>query len=169
MQKALYSINMKIEPPKVVIIGRANVGKSTLFNKFIEEQKSLVSDIPGTTRDRYESDCIWRGQVIKLIDTGGVNTDQNNNINEQITHQASKAIKEADLILFLVDAQTGPQLEDLKIAKKISNIKQPIILVANKADNMQIRESLDSKEWHKFPLGRPQPMSARRGIGTGDI
>ena len=92
---------MAPKTPKIVIVGRTNVGKSTLFNKLIEEQKSLVSEIPGTTRDRYEGDCIWRGKVIRLTDTGGLDVDKSDEIELNIEKQAKLAIKEADMILFV--------------------------------------------------------------------
>ncbi|PIX62522.1 ribosome biogenesis GTPase Der [Candidatus Uhrbacteria bacterium CG_4_9_14_0_2_um_filter_41_50] len=158
-----------ISPPKVVIVGRTNVGKSTLFNKLIEDQKSLISDIAGTTRDRFEADCIWRGQVIRMVDTGGLDRNQKDNIEKQISMQAYEAIKESDLVIFIVDAQAGPQQEDRDLAKKLLKLKQPVLLIANKADNEKIRKGLDAKEWHSFPYGRPTPVSARRGIGTGDL
>jgi GTPase len=156
-------------PPKVVIVGRTNVGKSTLFNKLIEEQKSLVSNIPGTTRDRYEGDCIWRGRVIRLVDTGGLDVDYSDEIEENIALQARMAMKEADLILFLVDLQAGMQKEDRELAQEFMESKTPVLLVGNKADNVRLRANAQSKEWHKWPLGMPMAISSKTGVGTGDL
>ncbi|MFH1766515.1 MAG: ribosome biogenesis GTPase Der, partial [Patescibacteria group bacterium] len=160
---------MTIQPPKVVIVGRVNVGKSTLFNRLIEKQKSLVSKIPGTTRDRFEADCLWRGKIIRLVDTGGFDVDKNIKIDEEAVDQARLAIKEADAIIFVVDLTTGLQQEDRKIAKELMASKKPIILVGNKADTVRIRALSEEKEWHKWSIGTPLPISAARGSGTGDL
>lgn len=156
-------------PPKVVIVGRTNVGKSTLFNTLIEEQKSLVSSIPGTTRDRYEADCIWRGQVIRLVDTGGLDIDVADEIEQNIKLQAEMAMAEADLLLFVVDAQAGLQKEDRDLAKEILRGDKPVLVVANKTDNNRIRADLQSKQWSKWPLPAPVPVSAMQSKGTGDL
>jgi len=155
--------------PKVAIVGRTNVGKSTLFNKLIEEQKSLVSAIPGTTRDRYEGDCIWRAKVVRLIDTGGLDRNQTDEIEVEIGKQARSAIKESDMVLFIVDLSTGLQEEDRLLAKELSKLKKPIILVGNKADNSSIINAVHDKEWQKWSLKEPMPVSAKRGTGTGDL
>ena len=160
---------MSTTPPKVVIVGRTNVGKSTLFNKLIEKQKSLVSSIPGTTRDRYEGDCIWRGEVIRLIDTGGLDVDRSDEIEANIELQAQVAIDEADAILFVVDLQAGLQPEDRVLAERLQKAKKPILVAGNKADNREMRTYVDNKEWYKWSLGRPIPVSASRGIGSGDL
>lgn len=157
------------KPPKIVIVGRTNVGKSTLFNKLIEEQKSLVSDVPGTTRDRFEGDCIWRGKVIRLVDTGGLDADRHEEIENNIVEQAHLAIKEADMILFVVDVRTGLTTDDRKLAKELSKTKKPILVVGNKADNSALRANVEEKEWHKWSLGVPLAVSASRGMGTGDL
>jgi len=160
---------METQAPKVVIMVRTNVGKSTIFNRFIEEQKSLVSDIPGTTRDRYEADCIWQGQVIRIVDTGGLDVDSSDEIERNIAKQARKAIDEADLLLFVVDIKTGPLPEDYELAKSLQGTKTPIIMVANKADNSFYRKMIEIKEWYSWPLGKPTIISALRGMGTGDL
>lgn len=156
-------------PPKVVIVGRTNVGKSTLFNTLIEEQKSLVSAIPGTTRDRYEADCIWRGQVIRLVDTGGLDIDVADEIERNIKLQAEMAMEEADLLLFVVDAQTGVQKEDRDLAQELLRGDKPVVVVGNKADNKRIRADLQGKGWSRWPLAQPIPVSAMQSKGTGDL
>lgn len=160
---------MSVAPPKIVIVGRTNVGKSTLFNKLIEKQKSLVSDIPGTTRDRYEGDCIWRGSVVRLVDTGGLNVNRADEIESNIELQAKAAIEEADLVLFVVDLQAGIQPEDRELATMLQKTDKPILVAGNKADNREMRTLVDNKEWYNWSLGRPIPVSASRGIGTGDL
>lgn len=160
---------MSLTPPKVALVGRTNVGKSTLFNRLVEQKKSLTSDIPGTTRDRFEADAIWRGRVIRLIDTGGLDAAKENSIEQDTAEQARLAIQEADLIVFVVDLQAGLQKEDRELAKELVQTNKPVIVVGNKADNATIRAQADEKEWHNWELGRPQAISAIRGTGTGDL
>lgn len=155
--------------PKVVLIGRSNVGKSSLFNKLIEEQKSLVSHIAGTTRDRFEADCIWRGKIIRMVDTGGLDVDQSQEIEKNVVEQANIAIKQADLILFLVDVNVGPLPDDLDIARKLLKSGKAVIAVGNKADNGELRRRAQSEEWRSWPLNRPFAISAKQGVGVGDL
>lgn len=156
-------------PPKAVLIGRTNVGKSSLFNKLVEEQKSLVSEIAGTTRDRFEADCIWRGKIIRMIDTGGLDVDQRLEIEKNVVEQANIAIAQADIILFLVDVNVGPVADDLEIARKLLKSGKPVIAVGNKADNAELRRRAASDEWRSWPLNRPLAISAKQGVGVGDL
>lgn len=158
-----------LTPPKVVIVGRTNVGKSSLFNRFVEAQKSLVSEIPGTTRDRFEADCVWKGHIIRMVDTGGLDVNRADEIENNIALQAEAAIKEADLILFTTDIQVGPQPEDYELAKMFKDIKTPVITIANKSDNPQTAEEINSKAWSNWPLGDIIPVSAFRSLGVGDL
>lgn len=158
-----------IHVPTIALVGRTNVGKSTLFNKLIEEQKSLISDIAGTTRDRFEADCLWRGKVVRLVDTGGLDVDPNDPIERGVLEQSKMAIEQADVILFLVDATVGPTQDDLVIAKKLRASGKPVIVVANKADNMELRMSVEGHAWRSWPIARPLPVSAGRGMGCGDL
>ncbi len=155
--------------PRVAIVGRTNVGKSTIFNKLIEEQKSLVSEIPGTTRDIFEADCVWRGKVFKLIDTGGLDRGQASELDILIGKQSRNAIKYCDVIVFVVDVQTGLQESDRSLEQELRSYKKPIILVGNKADNKTMRVSVNDKSWHRWSLQSPFPISAKRGTGTGDL
>lgn len=158
-----------ISIPKVAIIGRRNVGKSTLFNTFVEEQKSLVSDLPGTTRDRFEADCIWRGRIIRLIDTGGLDVDLRDELESDVVAQANKAIEEADVLLFVVDAKVGPQSDDLVLARALSKVKKPVYVVANKNDTPGLKKRTQSGlDWQKWPIMKPVAVSAKRHMGTGD-
>lgn len=158
-----------MEAPKVALIGRTNVGKSSLFNKLIEEQKSLVSDIPGTTRDRFEADCIWRGHVMRIVDTGGLNVDRSNEIERNVIEQAHIAIKQAELVMFVVDLTVGITIDDLSIAKILMEAKKPVIVVGNKADNLDVRARVDGADWNNWPLERPVAVSAKQGSGIGDL
>lgn len=155
--------------PKAVLIGRSNVGKSSLFNKLVEEQKSLVSHIAGTTRDRFEADCIWRGKVIRVVDTGGLDVDQSKEIEKNVVEQANIAIEQADIILFLVDVNVGPLADDLDIARKLLKSGKTVIAVGNKADNSELRRRAASDEWKSWPLNRPLAISAKQGVGVGDL
>lgn len=152
---------------KIAIVGRVNVGKSTLFNRLISDQKAITSHVAGTTRDRNYAICSWKDMDFSLIDTGGLERQSNDDIDEQIIEQAQIAIQEADLLLFVVDTKTGIMPADLELAKNFKKIKKPIILVANKTDNNRIRQYLP--DFYKLNLGQPWPVSAINGVGTGDL
>ena len=164
--------------PLVVIFGRTNVGKSTLFNCLSEKKTALVSDTEGTTRDSNIGLVEWQKSIFGLVDTGGIMEIeflknpkiQKNDIDAQVQKQARKYLNQADLILFLVDTKAGILPDDKLIAeqlKKDTKIKNRIILVANKADSPKIR--LESAEFNKLGLGEPIPVSATTGSGTGDL
>ena len=110
--------------PTIALIGRTNVGKSTLFNKLIEEQKSLVSDIAGTTRDRFEADCLWRGKVVRLVDTGGLDVDPNDPIERGVIEQSEMAIAQADVIMFWSTFPLGPYRRRHRDCKETSCKRQ---------------------------------------------
>ncbi|MFA6307807.1 MAG: ribosome biogenesis GTPase Der [Patescibacteria group bacterium] len=152
---------------KIAIIGRVNVGKSTLFNRLISEQKAITSHVAGTTRDRNYATCSWKDMDFSLIDTGGLERQSNDDIDEQIIDQAQMAIAEADLLLFVVDIKTGIMPADLELVKKFRKIAKPIILVANKTDNNKLRQYLP--DFYKLNLDKPWPVSAINGVGTGDL
>lgn len=161
--------------PHIAIVGRANVGKSTLFNCLVEKPKALVSPIPGTTRDRNYGSCTWRDEEIVLIDTGGIVEIKNeklkikNYLEKEIKKQIDIAVAEADLILFVVDLKKGIVSKDLEFAKSLLKTKKPIILVGNKADSPKIRECAEDPKWLKLGLGKPIPVSAVTGSGVGDL
>lgn len=155
--------------PKIALIGRTNVGKSSLFNRMVEEQKSLVSTVAGTTRDRFEADCIWRGEVMRLIDTGGLNVERSDEIERNIVEQATIAMDEADLIFFVVDMNVGPTADDRDIAKLLFSKKKPVLVLGNKADTPSLRAAAQGEDWRSWPLPRPLPVSAKQGTGVGDV
>lgn len=159
--------------PQVVLIGRANVGKSTLFNKLIEEKKALVSDIAGTTRTNNEGDVIWRGANIHLIDTGGQDTKINEQFAEEILDQANQALELANVVILVADAVIGILPEERKLAKKLkerlTKRKIPIIFVANKCDTTKIEQSTIGPSWQTLGLGNPICISGINGRGTGDL
>ncbi len=155
--------------PTVVIIGRRNVGKSALFNRLIEEQKAIVSDIAGTTRDRTEAVCLWRGVKIRVVDTGGLDVADTDTIDREVKKQARFAMKKADLILFLMDVRVGPMNVEETLAKELRATKKPILLVANKAETQRYRDAAENPTWKRLGFGLPFPISAITGQGVGDL
>ncbi|MDA1038125.1 MAG: ribosome biogenesis GTPase Der, partial [bacterium] len=158
---------MASKAPTIAIVGRANVGKSTLFNRFLESRKALVSVIPGTTRDRQEGQCIWRGRVIDVVDTGGVDISKPDEIEKEIIRQADIAMDIADMILFLVDGSVELTDFDRMLVKKIDGLGKPFVVVANKVDTAEAKaRELEAWGWG---YGEPWRVSSIRGIGTGDL
>jgi len=155
--------------PIIAIVGRTNVGKSMLFNTLAEKNKALVSAIPGTTRDRAFSDAVWRGQLFRIIDTGGFERNKKTKIDRGIKDQIQLAIKQADLIYFVVDVRDGVLPEDVEVSRRLHKINKPIILIANKADKKNLFAEVENKEWKKLTFGTPVPISATTGLGVGDL
>ncbi|MFZ5364848.1 MAG: ribosome biogenesis GTPase Der [Patescibacteria group bacterium] len=159
---------IKKENPAVVLAGRVNVGKSTLFNKLTETRQAIVSDIAGTTRDRQYGQVLWRGENFTIIDAAGLDVKDPDLIEEQSLKQADIAIAQADLVLFVVDAKSGPLADDKKILKRIRlKNKKDILLVVNKCDSA--RQDATLPEFYKLGLGDPIPVSALSGRGSGDL
>ena len=152
--------------PTVAVIGRQNVGKSTLVNRLIGERESIAHETPGVTRDRVERPTTWRGRTFTLVDTGGYST-RGRGIEALVTEQAERALDTADVALLVVDAQTGPVEEDAVLARRLRRISTPIVLVANKVDTE--REEADAQALHALGLGEPVPVSALHGRGSGDL
>ncbi len=162
------SLRKHSKTPIVAIVGRANVGKSTLWNRITESGRAIVSSKPHTTRDRNYAPCLWRAHVFDVVDTGGMDTEKNV-IGDGIRQQAEQAIQEANVVLFLIDSQTGILPQDVELAKKASSLNKHIILVANKTDrNTNLGTALSAEFW-KLNLGEPQPISASSGKGIGDL
>lgn len=155
--------------PKVVLVGKVNVGKSSLFNRISEEPKALVSRIPGTTRDRNYAQCLWQGKEFILIDIGGVEKLCIDTINKEVQKQIGKAIGEGDLILFVLDAREGLSNAERDIAKLIRKSGKPIISVLNKSDSQKWRQESDLPEYWRLGFGQPWPVSAVSGVGIGDL
>ena len=152
--------------PSVVVIGRPNVGKSTLFNRIIGEQAAIVEDRPGVTRDRKELEAEWLGTRFLLVDTGGW-LPGGSELDEKVSRQVEAAVQQADLVLFVVDASVGLTDDDEQIAQWLRRIKAPILLIANKADND--RRENDRWEFMALGIGEPVPVSALHGRRAGDL
>ena len=151
----------------VAIVGRPNVGKSTLFNRLTKTRQAIVSAEAGTTRDRQYGKCEWCGREFSVVDTGGWVVNSDDIFEEEIRKQVLLATEEADLVLFLVDVTTGLTDLDEDVAQILRRSKLPVILVANKADNNT--QIYDSYEFYKLGLGEPQCISSVTGSGTGDL
>jgi GTPase len=149
------------------IVGFPNVGKSTLVNRLTESRAAVVHETPGVTRDRKELECEWRGQRFLLVDTGGVDLADSSPITRQVARQARAAIDEADLVIFVVDAQVGVTPGDEEIADLLRRSRRPVLLVANKVDDPS--RTAQIHEFHRLGLGEPLPLSALHGHGTGDL
>lgn len=150
----------------VVIVGRPNVGKSTLFNRIIGEQVAIVEDRPGVTRDRKESQAEWLGHEFTLVDTGGW-LPGGTSLDEKVSRQVEAAVRQADLVMFVVDSATGITDDDVVIGTWLRKTKRPIIVVTNKADND--RREGDRWEFLSLGLGDPFPVSALHGRRAGDL
>ncbi len=153
--------------PTVVIVGRPNVGKSTLFNRIIGEQVAIVEDRPGVTRDRNETEAEWLGHHFLLVDTGGWLPDGGSSLDEKVSRQVEAAVKTADVVLFLVDAGVGLTDDDQSLANWLRRITAPLLMVANKADNE--RRENDRWEFMSLGIGEPIPVSALHGRRAGDL
>jgi GTP-binding protein len=152
---------------RVAIVGYPNVGKSTLVNRLTESRAAVVHETAGVTRDRKELVCEWNGKRFLLVDTGGVDLADPLPITQSIAAQATAAINEADLVLFVVDARAGVTPGDEEIAQILRNAKSQVILVANKVDDPRREHWM--AEFHRLGLGDPFPLSALHGTGTGDL
>ena len=151
----------------VAIVGRPNVGKSTLFNRLTKSRRAIVSDEAGTTRDRQYGKCEWCGKEFSVVDTGGWVVNSEDVFEEEIRKQVVIATEEADLVLFLVDILNGLTDWDVDVAKILRKTKAPFIVVANKAENNETRYY--AAEFYKLGLGEPMCISASTGSGTGDL
>ena len=154
--------------PIVAIIGKPNVGKSTFFNYLAGTRISIVEDTPGVTRDRIYAETNWRGRNFTLIDTGGIEPDSDDIILSQMREQANLAIEMADVIIFLTDVRQGVTAADQEIALMLKKSKKPIVLVCNKADNLEKYQN-EVYEFYNLGIGEPHPISASNAIGIGDV
>lgn len=153
--------------PIVAVVGRPNVGKSTLINRITQTEDAIVHEMRGVTRDRSYHRADWNGVDFMLIDTGGMAIGEGDRFQHDITSQALMACEEADCIIFLVDGRTGVTEEDQEIARILKRTKTPVILVVNKMDNPQAEDAI--WEFYTLGLGDPMPVSSVHGHGTGDL
>ncbi|MDX8416755.1 MAG: ribosome biogenesis GTPase Der [Absicoccus sp.] len=150
----------------VAIVGRPNVGKSTVFNRLIGQRKSIVDDTPGVTRDRIYGEVEWLTQSFRLIDTGGIQLE-NQAFGDEINMQVDIAIEEADVIVFLTSAKEGVTSDDALIARKLQKAQKPVILAVNKSDNETLQ--MMQYDFYQLGLGDPMVLSGAHGIGIGDL
>jgi len=154
--------------PIVALVGRPNVGKSTLFNRLIGEHRAVVHDQPGTTRDRLYGTAEWRDREFTVVDTGGIDLESSDgDLLADVRLQAEEAVQEADVIVFVLDASSGLVGADLEVAQYLRRSRKPIIVAANKAEN--VRRQQDAAEFFSLGLGEPIVLSALHGEGTGDL
>ncbi|MCI0346149.1 MAG: 50S ribosome-binding GTPase, partial [Chloroflexi bacterium] len=151
----------------VAIVGRPNVGKSTLFNRIIGGRRAIVDRRPGVTRDRHFARAEWNGKGFWLVDTGGWTTDPADTLAGAIRRQVETAIADADLVLFVVDTIQGVHPADLEIAQILRPHRERVLVAANKADDLA--EDVSHLAFHELGLGDPQPISAATGKGSGDL
>ncbi len=151
----------------VAVVGFPNVGKSTLVNRLTESRTAVVHETPGVTRDRKELLADWAGTRFRIIDTGGVDREDTGPFGPQVAEQAKAAIAEADLVLFVVDAQVGVTPGDEELAEILRASHKPVLVLANKLDDP--RRDAEALEFHRLGLGDPIPLSAVHGYGTGDL
>ena len=154
--------------PIVAIVGRPNVGKSTLFNALAGEMISIVKDTPGVTRDRIYAEVTWLDRNFTLIDTGGIEPDSKDIILSQMREQAQIAIDTADVIIFLTDVRQGLVDSDSKVADMLRRSKKPVVLAVNKVDSFQ-KFMGDVYEFYNLGIGDPVPVSASSRLGIGDL
>jgi GTP-binding protein len=153
--------------PTVALVGRPNVGKSTLFNRLIGGRKAIVSDQPGTTRDRHFGAAEWGGRRFWLVDTGGLMPDSSNSMDRAIRHQVELAVEQADLVVLLVDGKEGFNPVDAEIASQLRRAKRPVLLAVNKLDDLP--DTTAHLAFYKLGLGDPIPLSAAIGKASGDL
>lgn len=153
--------------PLVAIVGRPNVGKSTLFNKIVGKRIAIVEDTPGVTRDRIYADAEWLNYKFTLIDTGGIEPESEDIIAKQMRRQAELAIETANVIIFIVDGRAGITAADEEVADMLRRCKKPIVLVVNKVDHPKFEESI--YDFYSLGIGTPISISAEQGLGIGDM
>ena len=156
----------KVKKPVVAIVGRPNVGKSTIFNRIVGERISIVEDIPGVTRDRIYQEAEWLNQKFDMIDTGGIEISDEPLLT-QIRYQAELAIDEADVIIFMTNGKEGLTVSDEEVAHLLLRSKKPVVLAVNKIDNPEMRDQI--YDYYSLGFGTPFPISGAHGLGLGDL
>lgn len=160
-----YVILIYMYRPIVAVVGRPNVGKSTFFNKICGKRISIVDDTPGVTRDRIYADANWAGHEFMLVDTGGIDTRNDDVFQDEIKKQALLAINESDVVVFMVDGQSGVTLADEEVATILKRSKVPVVLLVNKLDRFELENTYD---FYSLGLGEPMPLSCSQSKGLGD-
>src|SRR6056300_443486 len=151
----------------VAIVGRPNVGKSTLFNRLIQRRDAIVDSVAGVTRDRHYGKSDWNGKEFSVIDTGGYTIGSDDIFEEEIRKQVALAIDEADIIIFVVDVEDGITPMDAEVANLLRKVKKPIFIAVNKVDNAM--RAADAVEFYNLGLGDYHTISSINGSGTGDL
>ena len=152
---------------KVAIVGYPNVGKSSLINRLTGTREAVVHELSGVTRDRKELDCEWNGRHFTLIDTGGVDFEDDDPLAGSIREQAQAGLADADVAMLVVDARAGVRPGDEELAEELRRSPLPAIVAANKCDS--VNELALAADFHGLGLGEPMPVSAAQGLGTGDL
>lgn len=165
------SISKEFESyPLVALVGRTNVGKSTLFNRLVGEKKAVVAQVPGTTRDSNFGICTWRGRQFVVVDTGGYQPNLKTDIEEKTVLQMKRVVREADVVLFVLDGQAGITIDDKQFLRDLRKItKKPLLAVGNKVDKFSQVQALYDQTFMQLGLGAPIPVSAVSGLGVGDM
>src|SRR6476661_2522843 len=153
--------------PTVAIIGRPNVGKSTLFNRVIGGRPAIVSDRPGTTRDRHFGDAEWQGRRFWVVDTGGLVPESGDSMDRAIRQQVEFALEESDVVVFVVDGREGMNPVDAAIAERLRTANRPVVLAVNKLDDLE--RSTAQYDFYRLGFGDPHGVSAAVGKGSGDL
>lgn len=153
--------------PLVTIVGRPNVGKSTLFNRIIEKREAIVDDQPGVTRDRKYAETDWSGVEFILVDTGGYFPRVEDVIGKEILKQVDSSIAESDVVIFLTDVRDGVTALDHEIAQTLQRIEKPVLLAVNKVDHLELKDEVI--DFYQLRMGEPQPVSAENGRDVGDL
>src|SRR5947208_3457464 len=157
---------MRMRRDLVAVVGRPNVGKSTLFNRLVGDRIAIVEDEPGTTRDRLYATVEWRGREFTLVDTGGLD-DGTSEVEAGVRRQAEAAIEEADVVMFDVDAQSGILPVEHDVADRLRRSRKPVVMAANKSESW--KTEAQAAEFYELGLGELHTVSALQGIGTGDL
>jgi len=153
--------------PKVAVVGYPNVGKSTLVNRLTQTREAVVHEQAGVTRDRKELETVWNGRPFLLVDTGGIDSDDEGDLAQVVAVQARRALAEAAVVVLVVDARAGLRPGDEELARELRGSSPPVIVAANKVDD--VRAIAAAAEFHRLGLGDPIPVSATQGLGTGDL
>lgn len=167
VEPAPQKIRLQRKLPILAIVGRPNVGKSTLFNRLVGERKAIVHDLPGITRDRNYGAAEWSGKKFLLVDTGGLDSEAEDGLEKRVQEQSNNAISEADAILVVLDGKVGLSPHDREAIKQLRKVSKPVFFAVNKLDTLKKQDNL--YEFYSLGLERLYPLSAEHGLGLSDI